>query len=93
MKNSKVMKERIRRVKVLFKELGYKILETERFTDSFSAGFEDEEGLQGGFFIDQASRFLEIAYTFAFSTASSHFVRNRVSESLKFKAIRGIRSA
>ena len=83
MKNSKLMEERIRRVKILYKELGYKILETERTDETFSAGFENNEGLQGGLFIDRSSRFLEIAYTFSFSTSLADFVKSRLEDMLK----------
>ncbi len=83
MKNSKVMEERIRRVKVILKELGYRIQETQRSNESYSAGFENEEGFQAGFFIDSGSRFLEIAYTFSFSPSMAEFVRSRLEEMLK----------
>jgi len=83
MKYSKIMVERIRRVEVLFKELGYTILDTERSAESYSAGFENSEGLQGGFFIDRASRFLEIAYSFSFSLSMYDFFKVRLEEMLK----------
>jgi len=83
MKFSKLMEERIRRVRVLFRELGYRIRESERSTDTYSAGFEDEEGMQGGFFIDRASRFLELAYTFSFSPTMSEYLKTRLEEMLK----------
>jgi hypothetical protein len=83
MKNSKVMEERIRRVRVLFKELGYKLHETERSEETYSAGFENKEGMQGGFFIDRTSRFVEIAYTFSFSTSMAEYVKTRLDEMLK----------
>lgn len=83
MKNSKVMEERIRRVRVLFKELGYKLHQTERSEETYSAGFENEEGMQGGFFIDRTSRFVEIAYTFSFSPTMAEYVKTRLEEMLK----------
>ena len=83
MKNSKVMEERIRRVRVLFKELGYKLHETERSEETYSAGFENEEGMQGGFFVDRTSRFVEIAYTFSFSPSMAEYVKTRLEEMLK----------
>jgi hypothetical protein len=83
MNNSKVMEERIRRVRVLFRELGYKVHETERSEETYSAGFEGADGIQGGFFIDRASRFLEIAYTFSFSPTMAEYVRARLEEMLK----------
>jgi hypothetical protein len=83
MKYSKSMEERIRRVKLLFRELGYRIMDTDRSDESYSAGFENEEGLQGGFFIDRTSRFLEIAYTFSFDQTMGQFLRDRLEEMLK----------
>jgi hypothetical protein len=83
MKPSKVMEERIRRVKIHFKELGYRIVETERSDETFSAGFRNAEGLQGGFFIERDSRFMEIAYTFSFSSTMAAYVRARLEEMLK----------
>ena len=83
MKYSKVMEARIRRVRVLFRELGYRIRESERSSDTYSAGFEDDEGMQGGFFIDRASRFLELAYTFSFSPTMSEYLKTRLEEMLK----------
>jgi hypothetical protein len=83
MKDSKVMEERIRRVRVLFKELGYKLHQTERSDDIYSAGFENDQGMQGGFFIDRSSRFVEIAYTFSFSPAMAEYVKTRLEDMLK----------
>ena len=83
MKHSKVMEERIRRVRIVFKELGYKLHETERSDDTFSAGFENDEGMQGGFFIDRSSRFVEIAYTFSFSPTMAEYVKTRLEDMLK----------
>jgi hypothetical protein len=83
MKNPKVMEERIRRVRLLFKELGYTLHETERSEETYSAGFENAEGMQGGFFIDRSSRFLEIAYTFSFSPSMAEYVKTRLEEMLK----------
>lgn len=82
MKNSKLMKERIHRVKVLFTELGYEVYEGEASEDSFTAVFEHENGFQGGFFIDSESKFLEIAFTFSFSTRLGSFVQKNLEEML-----------
>ena len=60
MKYSKLMKERIRRTAILFKELGYEILDGELLEDTYTAGFESEDGFQGGVFIDRESKFLEL---------------------------------
>jgi len=76
------MQERIRRVQVLFKELGYTLHEGEFLDDTFSTGFESEDGFQAGLFIDRDSKFLELAYTFSFSVAMADFVRTRVEEML-----------
>jgi hypothetical protein len=83
MKHSKVMEERIRRVRIIFKELGYRLHETERSEETYSAGFENDEGMQGGFFIDRSSRFVEIAYTFSFSSAMAEYVKARLEDMLK----------
>lgn len=83
MKRSKVLEERIWRVTVLFKELGYRVTEDERSDESYSAAFEREDGVEGGVFIDRESRFVEIGYTFSFSPDMEAFVRGRLEEMLK----------
>ena len=83
MKYSKLMKERIRRVSVLFKELGYGLSENSSHEESYYAGFEHKNGVQGEFFIDADNKFMEIAYTFSFPSEFSNYVQNRVSEMLK----------
>lgn len=83
MRQSKIMQERVRRVRVLFKELGYRIHEPDRTSDMYSAGFQDRDDLQGGFFIDSDSAFLEIAYTFSFSSSMANYVRDRLEEMLR----------
>jgi hypothetical protein len=82
MKYSKLMKERIHRSRVLFAELGYTVLEGERDEESYSAGFERDD-FQGGFFIDGDSKFLEIAFTFSFSTQMGEFIRDKLQEMLR----------
>jgi hypothetical protein len=82
MKYSKIMKERIRRVRVLFKELGYDIFEGEKHKDSYTAGIDDNNGFQCGFFIDVDSKFLEIAFTFSFSPKLSGFIQQKLEEML-----------
>jgi hypothetical protein len=77
------MKERIRRTSVLFKELGYELIDGEVLEDTYSAGFEGDDGFQGGVFIDRDSKFLELAYTFAFSHAMTEFVRDKMEETLQ----------
>jgi hypothetical protein len=80
MKYSKLMKERVRRVSVLLRELGYEMLDGEFLEDTYSAGFEGGDGFQGGIFIDRESKFLELAYTFSFSANLSEFVQNKLEE-------------
>ena len=83
MKKQRVLKERIRRVKILFKELGYQVAGDERSEDTFTAGFRSNGGAEGGFFIDRHSRFLEIGYTFSFSLAMSDYLKGRLEDMLK----------
>ena len=83
MKYSKLMKERIRRVRIIFKELGYDLVEGEKNEESFSAAFENEEGFQGGFFIDNDNKFLEIAFTFSFSQELGSFIQQRLEDMLR----------
>ncbi len=77
---SKLMKERIRRVTVLFKELGFEVLDGEYYEDTYTAGFESGKGFQGGFFIDNDSKFLEITYTFSFSLQLADFIKENLEE-------------
>jgi hypothetical protein len=83
MNDSKLMKERIRRVRVLFKELGYEIYDSQRDDETYSAGFENEKGFQGGFFIDKESKFLELAFTFSFSIQMGTFITTKLEEMLQ----------
>ena len=83
MNYSKLMKERIRRVRVLLKELGYEVYETEKDEETYTATFEDSEGFQGGFFIDRENKFLEIAFTFAFSDKLGSYIKTKLEEMLK----------
>ncbi|MDC7126645.1 MAG: hypothetical protein PQJ46_13830 [Spirochaetales bacterium] len=83
MKYTKIMKERIRRVTVIFKELGYDITEGDITENTYSAGFEKDSEFFGGFFIDDDSKFLEIAFTFSFSPHMLKFVQERLEEMLK----------
>lgn len=83
MKYSKVMKERIRRVTVLFKELGYTIPEWEEQDQVYSALFEDQGDRLGLFFINEKNKFLEIAYTFSFTPDMNNFLRDHVEDILK----------
>jgi hypothetical protein len=98
LKKQRILQERVRRVKVLFRELGYETLDDELSEDAFTAGFQREKegrgsegeerarqrgGARGGFFIDRESRFLEIGYTFSFSPSMSEFLKHRLEDMLK----------
>ena len=82
MKYSRLMKERVRRVSVIMQELGLQTLDGELMEDTYSAGFETEDGFQGGIYIDRESKFLELAYTFGFSTNLADFVQQKLEEML-----------
>ena len=77
---SKLMKERIRRVTVIFKELGFDVFDGEYYDDTYTAGFESGKGFEGGFFIDNDSKFLEITYTFSFSPELAEFIKEKLEE-------------
>ncbi len=83
MKYSKLMKERIRRVRVLFKELGYDLVEGEKSEETFSSAFENEDGFQGGFFIDSDNKFIEFAFTFSFSPELGLYIQEKLEEMLR----------
>ncbi|MFQ3621533.1 MAG: hypothetical protein SNJ78_11390 [Spirochaetales bacterium] len=80
MKYSKLMKERIYRTQVLFKELGYELTDIEESDGAFSSSFQNEEGYQGSFFIDEDSKFLEIVYTFTYSKTLQEYLRSRMED-------------
>ncbi|MDY7028807.1 MAG: hypothetical protein SVR04_10965 [Spirochaetota bacterium] len=83
MKYSKVMKERIRRVTVLFRELGCELFDEEKLEESYSSAFLTSTGLQGFFYIERDNRFLEIAYNFAFSPQLSGYLQRKMSDVLE----------
>ncbi len=83
MKSNRLMQERIRRVHVLFQELGYELTESETTEESYSAGFVGSDGFQAGFFIDADSKFLELAFTFTFTAEMANFVRERIEEGMR----------
>jgi len=83
MKYSKLMKERIRRVRVLFKELDYDIFEGERHEESYSAGIDNSKDFQCGYYIDNDSKFLELVFTFSFSIKLGQYVRQNLEEMTK----------
>lgn len=80
MKPNRLMQERIRRVHVLFRELGYELTEGDTSEDSYSTGFVANDGFQAGLFIDADSKFLELAFTFTFTSQMANFVRERLEE-------------
>lgn len=83
MKYSKLMKERVRRVNIIMRELGFDLLDGEYHEDTYSAGFDNGDGFQGGIFIDRESKFLELAYTFSFSKNLAEFVQSRLEGMLQ----------
>ena len=83
MKYSKLMKERVRRVNVLLRELGFETLDGEYLEETYSAGFESTDGFQGAIYIDRDSKFLELAYTFSFSSNLAEFVQSKVEEMMQ----------
>ncbi len=84
MNTSRIMKERIRRVHVLFRELGYKsegrVEENEE--GLYTGSFRSADGFEGGFLIDNQCRFLEIAFTFQFTEELGLVVREKLPEML-----------
>jgi hypothetical protein len=82
-RRQKVMKERIRRVRALFREAGYRTNAAERSDESYSATFTGPNAAEGGLFIDEDSRFLEIGYTFSFSPSLSEFVKERLEDIMR----------
>lgn len=83
MKYSKLMKERVRRVSVLLKELGFEMLDGEFLEEMYSAGFESSDGFQGAVYIDRDSKFLELAYSFSFSGNLADFVQSKLEEMMQ----------
>lgn len=83
MKYSRIMKERIRRSQILFRELGYELFDEEKLDESYSAAFMSTDGFQGMFFIERENRFLEIAYNFTFSYHLKTFVQQKMAEILE----------
>jgi hypothetical protein len=86
MNDSKLMKERIRRVRVLFKELGYEIYDSQR-TRTIPP-LRDEK-VPGGVLIDKESKFLELAFTFSFSSRGylHHNEMKRCSDLLRIRLL------
>ena len=84
MKYSKTMQVRIKRTNILFKELGFEISTDEETLDedTYAATFNNDN-FDGLIFIDSDSKFLEIAFTFAFSKKLGIFVKERLEEMLQ----------
>jgi hypothetical protein len=82
MKPNRLMQERIRRVNVLFHELGYELSESDVGEESYSTGFVGADGFQAGLFVDADSKFLELAFTFTFAPEMANFVRERLEEAM-----------
>jgi|SRR6056297_145047 len=80
MKYSKIMKERIRRVQVLFRELGYELFDEERLEESYSTAFVHANGLQGMYFIEKENRFLEVVYNLTFSPQLAPFIQSKMPD-------------
>jgi len=80
---SKILEERVRRVKVLFKELGYRLTRDDKSPEEYTAAISSKEGVVGGVFLDAESRFLELGYTFSFSSSLSHYLKNRLEDVLR----------
>ncbi len=80
MKSNRLMQERIRRVSILVRELGYELHEGELSGDSFNTAFTTPDGFEAGLFIDGESKFLELSFTFTFTGTMADFVRERIEE-------------
>ncbi len=83
MKHSRLMRERVRRTRILFRELGYQVQDAEFEEETYSATFESEDGFGAGLFIEPESRFLELLYTFSLSPRLADFLRVRIEELMR----------
>ena len=82
MKPSRLLQERIRRVNVLVRELGYEITDGDVGGDSYKCSCVANDGFQAGLFVDADSKFLELAFTFTFSSQMANFFRERLDEAM-----------
>jgi hypothetical protein len=80
MKSSKLMKERVRRVEVLMKELGYDLEPEEIAEDGYGASVFLGDDYQFGITLDVQSKYLEIGYTFGFSKSFQERIRRSMEE-------------
>jgi hypothetical protein len=72
------MSERIRRAKVIFRELGHEVETVEYDGDVYTGDFRGKDGFSGSFFIERECRFLEVSYTFEFSQTLAEFLRSKI---------------
>jgi hypothetical protein len=80
MKISRIMKERIRRVQVLLRELGYTCEGAREEDEVYTGAFRSDDGFEGGFLIDKQCRFLELAFSFRFGEDADHLIRDKLEE-------------
>lgn len=80
MNSSKLMRERIRRVEVLLKELGFDSEPEELAEDGYGAAVFEGENYVFGITVDRESKFLEIGYSFAFSKSLQERIRRSMEE-------------
>ncbi|KGE71343.1 hypothetical protein [Spirochaeta lutea] len=83
MKSSKILKERIRRIEILLKELGYDV-EPDELPEmaGYSAGVFQGEQYILSISVDQESRFLELGFTFGFSNSLHERIRSSMEDLL-----------
>jgi hypothetical protein len=82
MKKQKILEERIQRVKVLLKELGYTLVDEDHTDEVFTCELKKNNGFLGGLYIDTSNRFLEIAYSFSFSYTLLTYLKSRIENML-----------
>jgi hypothetical protein len=78
-----MLEERIRRIKVLFRELGYRVERDDLIAGGYTATFRNRSGVQGGVYVDEDSRFLELGYTFTLSSSLSAFLKTRLESMIR----------
>lgn len=81
--SDKRQKERIRRVQVLLRELGYSVHPGTDEDGLYSGYFESAKGFQAVYSIDRECRFLELVFTFDFSESLGSFLTNKIEEVLR----------
>src|SRR5690606_41693387 len=77
---SKLMRERIRRIEVLLKELGYAVEPEDRGGETYGAAVFEGDRYLFGVSVDQHCKFLELGFSFGFSHAFRERVRRRSEE-------------